>query len=185
MEAMIRGEFGAGFFASAPLTTHDGHDLGALCVIDHQPRAVDERQLHHLETLAELVIDRMELRLTARAAAARAEILAREVDHRAMNSLQLVASLLNLQSRVTQVPETAQQLIIASNRVLAVARVHRNFSTDESIECVSIFGRRPFHRTRGLLHHRLSPRRPGNRPRPATSEVKTCSCDATGVTHPP
>ncbi len=138
METLIRGEFGVGFFASAPLITHNGHDLGALCVIDHQPRAVDERQLRHLETLAALVTDRMELRLTARAAAAQAGILAREVDHRAMNSLQLVASLLNLQSRVIQAPETAQQLTIAANRVLAVARVHRNFSADESIERVSI-----------------------------------------------
>ena len=136
METLIRGEFGLGFFVSAPLITHDGHDLGALCVIDHQPRAVDERQLRHLATLAALVTDRMELRLTARTAAARADILASEIDHRAMNSLQLVASLLNLQSRVTQAPETAQQLVIASNRVLAVARVHRNFSANESIERV-------------------------------------------------
>jgi two-component sensor histidine kinase len=138
MEALIRGEFGVGFFASAPLITHDGHELGALCVIDHQPRSDDDRQRRHLETLAALVTDQMELRLTARAAATRAAILAREIDHRAMNSLQLVASLLNLQSRVTQAPETAQQLTIASNRVLAVARVHRNFSADESIERVSI-----------------------------------------------
>lgn len=136
METLIRGEFGLGFFVSAPLITHDGHDLGALCVIDHQPRAADERQLRHLATLAALVTDRMELRLTARNAAARADILASEIDHRAMNSLQLVASLLNLQSRVTQAPETAQQLMIASNRVLAVARVHRNFSADESIDRV-------------------------------------------------
>ncbi|MDP1749611.1 MAG: histidine kinase dimerization/phosphoacceptor domain -containing protein [Reyranella sp.] len=138
METLIRGQFGVGFFVSAPLITHDGHELGALCVIDHQPRAVDEQSLRHLATLAALVTDRMELRLTARTAAARADILASEVDHRAMNSLQLVASLLNLQSRVTQAPETAQQLAIAANRVLAVARVHRNFSANESIECVSI-----------------------------------------------
>jgi two-component sensor histidine kinase len=136
METLIRSEFGLGFFVSAPLITHDGHDLGALCVIDHQPRQADERQLRHLATLAALVTDRMELRLTARTAAARADILASEIDHRAMNSLQLVASLLNLQSRVTQAPGTAQQLMIASNRVLAVARVHRNFSVDESIDRV-------------------------------------------------
>jgi two-component sensor histidine kinase len=136
METLIRGEFGLGFFVSAPLITPDGHDLGALCVIDHHPRQADERQLRHLATLAALVADRMELRLAARTAAARADVLVSEVDHRAMNSLQLVASLLNLQSRVTQAPETAQQLMIASNRVLAVARVHRNFSANESIERV-------------------------------------------------
>lgn len=137
-ESLIRSELGMDFFVSAPLVTHDGHELGLLCVIDHRPRTADGRQLRHLATLAALVMDRMELRLTARSAATRAEFLAREVDHRAMNSLQLVASLLNLQSRVTQAPETAQQLIVASNRVLAVARVHRNFSAEDAIDRVPI-----------------------------------------------
>jgi two-component sensor histidine kinase len=138
METMIRGEFGLGFFASVPLTTHDGHDLGTLCVIDHEARQVDEHQLHHLATLAALATDRLELRLMARRAAARAEILASEIDHRAMNSLQLIASLLHLQSRAVQAPETSQQLTIAANRVLAVARVHRNFSADETAERVPV-----------------------------------------------
>ncbi len=138
LQTMIRGEFGLGFFASAPLITHDGHDLGALCVIDHRPRETDERQLRHLGTLAALVTDRMELRLTARRAAARAEILASEIDHRTTNSLQLIASLLHLQSRAVQAPETSQQLTIAANRVLAVARVHRNFSADETAERVPV-----------------------------------------------
>ena len=138
METMIRGEFGLGFFASMPLTTQDGHDLGTLCVIDHQARQADERQLRHLATLAALVTDRLELRLTARRAAARAEILASEIDHRAMNSPQLIASLLHLQSRTVQAPETSQQLTIAANRVLAVARVHQNFSADQTAERVPV-----------------------------------------------
>ena len=138
METMIRGAFGLGFFVSVPLITDEGHDLGALCVIDHQPRQVDAQQLRHLATLAALVTDRLELRLTARRAAAKAEILASEIDHRAMNSLQLIASLLSLQSRVVQAPETSQQLTIAANRVLAVARVHRNFAVDETTERVPV-----------------------------------------------
>ncbi|MDI1283396.1 MAG: sensor histidine kinase [Reyranella sp.] len=138
METMIRGELGVGFFVSAPLITHEGHYLGALCVIDHHPREADERQLRHLATLAALVTDRLELRLIAHNAAARAEILAAEIDHRAMNSLQLVASLLHLQSRAAPTPEAAQQLAIAANRVMAVARVHRNFSANESIESVPV-----------------------------------------------
>ena len=56
--------------------------------------------------------------------------MASEIDHRAMNSLQFVASLLHLQSR-TAGPEAARQLTTAANRVLAVARVHRNFAADE------------------------------------------------------
>ena len=83
-------------------------------------------------------MDRLELHLTARRAAGRAEILASDIDHRDMNSLQLIASLLHLQSRAVQAPETSQQLTIAANRVLAVARVHRNFSADETAERVPI-----------------------------------------------
>jgi two-component sensor histidine kinase len=107
-------------------------------VIDRQPRQVDAQQLRYLAALATLVTDRLELRLTARRAAARAAILASEIDHRAMNSLQLIASLLSLQSRIVQAPETSQQLTIAANRVLAVARVHRNFADDETAERVPV-----------------------------------------------
>ena len=138
VETMIRRELGFGFFVSAPVTTSEGYDLGALCVVDRRSRRADVRQLDHLATLAALVTDRLELRRTAVNAAARADLLAREIDHRAMNSLQLIASLLNLQSRTIQAPEAARQLTIAANRVLAVARVHRNFSANESVANVPV-----------------------------------------------
>lgn len=50
----------------------------------------------------------------------------REVDHRAKNSLQLVASLLLLQSRRSPVPEVRQALKAMYQRVSAVAAVHRD-----------------------------------------------------------
>jgi two-component sensor histidine kinase len=50
-------------------------------------------------------------------------LLAQEFDHRLLNSLQLVASVLTLQSR-TAVPEAAAQLIVAARRVAAFGRVH-------------------------------------------------------------
>lgn len=53
----------------------------------------------------------------------RQSMLAQEFDHRLLNSLQLVASLLSLQSR-TATPEAAAQLIIAARRVAAFGRVH-------------------------------------------------------------
>lgn len=40
------------FYVGAPLTTSEGHTLGTLCVIDHQPRQLDEAQISALETLA-------------------------------------------------------------------------------------------------------------------------------------
>jgi sigma-B regulation protein RsbU (phosphoserine phosphatase) len=63
---LVAGEFGLRFYAGAPLTTHDGFNLGTLCVIDHEPHEVSEEQLSTLADLASLVVDELELRLFAR-----------------------------------------------------------------------------------------------------------------------
>jgi two-component sensor histidine kinase len=122
---------GLRFCVSVPLRTADGHDLGALCVIDYAPILFDETQLRCLKACAAVVMEHLDQRLTASRLAAEAKGIAGETDHRAMNSLQLIASLLNLQSRTVGAPEAADQLRIAANRVLAVARVHQHFATDE------------------------------------------------------
>ncbi|MDQ3946524.1 MAG: SpoIIE family protein phosphatase [Actinomycetota bacterium] len=63
---LVAGEFGLRFYAGAPLTTHDGFNLGTLCVLDRQPQEVSEDQLATLRDLASLVMDELELRLFAR-----------------------------------------------------------------------------------------------------------------------
>ena len=135
MELRIRRDFNVGFFVGAPLRTPDGHDLGLLCVMDRQPRRVDEQRRLWLEALADIVVDHLELRLAGIRAAARAALMAREVDHRAMNNLQFVANLLHLQRRLVGT-EAAGQLATAENRVLAVARVHQSLAADEAAERV-------------------------------------------------
>jgi two-component sensor histidine kinase len=154
---LVAGEFGLRFYAAAPLRTNDGHNLGTLCVIDRKPRAVSEREIAHLEALAAIVIDQMELRLAARnavvqlksvieqkeAALRRSRLLAREIDHRVMNSLQQVVALLNLQGR--ELDEAgSQQLKLASGRIAAVARVHQHIyqtGDDETFGCLRYLGR--------------------------------------------
>lgn len=64
-------------------------------------------------------------------------LLLREVNHRVSNSLQLIASLLQLQSRGSS-PEVKQALIEAHNRVLAVAKVHRSLYTSENVQSVAL-----------------------------------------------
>jgi two-component sensor histidine kinase len=51
-------------------------------------------------------------------------MLAQEFEHRLINGLQLIVSLLSLQSRAATTPEAAAQLTIASRRVSALGRVH-------------------------------------------------------------
>ena len=133
----LRREFSPSFFASAPLRTADGHDLGTLCVIDHQPRQIEAFQTGHLEALANIVVDLLELRLAKNNASTRAVLMAAEIDHRAMNSLQFVASLLHMQSRAVG-PESGRQLVTAANRLLAVARVHRNFAAEATAERIPV-----------------------------------------------
>lgn len=58
-----------------------------------------------------------------RAQALRQDLMAREFEHRLVNGLQLIASLLSLQSR-TASPEASAQLTVAANRVAALGRVH-------------------------------------------------------------
>jgi phosphoserine phosphatase RsbU/P len=64
---LVAGEMGLRFYAGVPLTTGDGHNLGTLCLIDAQPRELDEDEAATLADMARIVMDQLELRLSARA----------------------------------------------------------------------------------------------------------------------
>lgn len=53
------------------------------------------------------------------------ELLNREADHRLLNSLQMVASLLSMQGRLSDDPAVAAELEVAARRVIAIGNVHR------------------------------------------------------------
>ena len=63
---LVAGELGLRFYAGAPLTTSDGHNLGTLCVIDQQPRQITEEDTRTLTDMAAIVMDELELRLRSR-----------------------------------------------------------------------------------------------------------------------
>ncbi|MFN2450422.1 MAG: GAF domain-containing protein, partial [Candidatus Baltobacteraceae bacterium] len=69
---LVSGSFGLQFYAAAPLRTRDGHRLGTLCIIDHEPRLFSPKQADVLERLSEIVVDELELRLSARRASGQA-----------------------------------------------------------------------------------------------------------------
>lgn len=48
------------FYAGALLKTHDGHELGSLCVMDTKPKKIKNAQVHLLKVLAKRVIQIME-----------------------------------------------------------------------------------------------------------------------------
>ena len=65
---LVASEFGLRFYAAVPLKVRDGYNLGTLCVIDKQPRHLTELQKETLQYLADILIDQLELRLSARTA---------------------------------------------------------------------------------------------------------------------
>lgn len=97
---------------------------------------VRERTAELEDTLARLEASntRLEEALT------RKDVLLREVNHRVKNSLQLVASLLQLQERETGGAEMAAQLGEARRRVATIARVHERLYQTDRVESVALAG---------------------------------------------
>jgi GAF domain-containing protein len=54
------------FYAGAPLVNEEGFALGTVCVLDREPRELDEEQKHALQSLARLALGQMELRQNLR-----------------------------------------------------------------------------------------------------------------------
>ena len=67
----------------------------------------------------------------------RREILSREADHRLLNGLQMVVSLLSLQSRGEADAQAAAHLSSAANRVATVARIHRRLHSLDGVAAVA------------------------------------------------
>jgi PAS domain S-box-containing protein len=60
----VLGEPGVRFYAGAPLLSHDGFNLGTLCLLDSQPHnSFSAEQQATLVDLAAMVVDELELRL--------------------------------------------------------------------------------------------------------------------------
>src|SRR4051794_7355598 len=62
---LVAGDMGVRFYAAAPIVTGDGHRLGTVNVLDTKPRSVTAHDTATLTDLAAIVMDEMELRLSA------------------------------------------------------------------------------------------------------------------------
>ena len=59
---LVTGPLQIRFYAGTPLAARDGHVLGTLCVIDHEPHVLSEAQKEALKLVGRLVIANFELR---------------------------------------------------------------------------------------------------------------------------
>ncbi|TNC24666.1 GAF domain-containing protein [Amycolatopsis alkalitolerans] len=62
---LVHGDLGIRFYAAAPVITADGHRLGTVNVLDTKPRETGPVDTATLEDLAAVVMDELELRLSA------------------------------------------------------------------------------------------------------------------------
>lgn len=65
------------------------------------------------------------------------ELLSRESDHRLLNDLQMIISLLSLQSRSSANAEVASQLAAASDRIAMIGRMHRRLHYCDGVQTVA------------------------------------------------
>lgn len=65
---LVAGKFGLRFYAAAPLKIKEGYNLGTFCVLDKKPRRFSQTQRDILQSLANMVVNQMELRLATRKA---------------------------------------------------------------------------------------------------------------------
>ena len=140
---LVAGSFGAQFYLGVPLQTLDGFNLGTLCVLDFEPRTVTEVEVMHLIDLAAIVMDELELRLSAKKArdAYRDELaqrelredyisgLSRELAHRSKNLLAVVHAIAqHTSSSSSSIKDYVQRL---AARILGLADTHDLISERE------------------------------------------------------
>ena len=144
---LVTGDPHLRFYAGALLETSEGLPLGTICVLDYRPRTLDDNQKALLKLMASQIMKLLEARRMVdaeRLARGRAEellieneTLARESDHRVMNSLNLVSAFLSLKGRNASA-EVKAELDDARHRVLAIATVHRQLHLTGSLEDIEI-----------------------------------------------
>ena len=65
-------------------------------------------------------------------------VLSQESDHRLLNGLQMIASLLSLQSRASENAEVALQLAAASDRIATIGRIHHRLHSLEGVQSFAL-----------------------------------------------
>jgi two-component sensor histidine kinase len=135
---LVTGEPHLRFYAGAALRTPDAVPLGALCVLDFQPRDLTEDQVSSLTMLARQVMSQLELRRalaerdvaleTSRRTEQRQALLVRELHHRVKNTLATVQALVGATGRSSGSFDEFYHSF--SNRITSLAKTHNLLTED-------------------------------------------------------
>jgi two-component sensor histidine kinase len=119
----------------------EGAPFGVLEVDSRSPGEFSEHDIAFLQGAANILgmaIERQRYERNLRSALEHQKVLVNEINHRVKNSLQLVASLLNLQATASGNPEVTQNLQEAMARVTAVARIHERLYRSPDVATVDL-----------------------------------------------
>lgn len=140
---LVAADGGLRFYAGHLLATPEGVPLGTLCILDRQPRPdLDPQERLALAALARQLASLLELRralAAQRRLVEQKELLFQELNHRVANSLQMVASLIQLQSAVSiDASDVRTVLGDARNRVLTIAMLHEQLNRSGEVCTVEL-----------------------------------------------
>ena len=65
-------------------------------------------------------------------------VLSQESDHRLLNSVQMIVSLLSLQGRASENAEVASQLAAAADRIATIGRIHRRLHSLDGVQTFAL-----------------------------------------------
>src|SRR5581483_7461552 len=119
----------------------DGSPFGVLEVDSRSEGEFAQSDIVFLQGVANILvmaIERQRMEANLRAALDRQQLLLKEVNHRVNNSLQIVASMLHLQSSNTENSDLRRELREAGSRIAAVARAHQRLYSSNRIDSLDL-----------------------------------------------
>jgi signal transduction histidine kinase len=133
----VSNGLGLRFYAAAPLQTHDGHNLGTICIFDKKKKLLTEIQKSALRDLAEIIMAQMELRLETITATKQRDEIVNTVIHDLKNPLTTIpirADLIKeskddpqaIDKMCDQIKEAAIKITRMVNEFLETARLEAN-----------------------------------------------------------
>ena len=121
----------------------DGSPFGVLEVDSRSEGEFAEHDLSFLQGAANILgmaIEQQQYQRKLQAALDRHQVLLKEVNHRVKNSLQVVSSMLQLQSNAVGDPNLTERLKEASSRVNAVGRAYDRLAYNADYENIDLVG---------------------------------------------